>query len=118
MKYDMGKDQLTWSKDMEDHIKCEKNPRVYPTEGLQQSGTYSGYTLFLSLCKNYYLATMIGREILSSACRAHIMKRQNGFKDRGLGLLLAKRFIKNDIVIIYFAPITTKDIPKEKIHSF
>mgnify|MGYP005726413809 FL=1 len=113
-----GKDQGTWPKGMEEHMKWENiNPQVDPTEALQQSGTYSGYTLFLSLCKNSYLATRIGREILPSSCRAHISVRQSGFKDGGLGLFAAARFTENDIVTIYFAPITTKEIPKEKKYT-
>ena len=94
------------------------NPQVDTTEALQQSGTYLGYTLFLSLCKNSHLATRIGREILPSSCRAHISVRQSGFKDWGLGLFSATRFTENDIVTIYFAPITTKEIPKEKNTQF
>ena len=115
-----GKDKVTWPKGMEEHMKWENiNPQVDPTEALQQSGTYSWYTLFLSLCKNSYLATRIGQEILPSSCCAHISVRQSVFKDGGMGLFTATRFTENGIMTIYFAPITIKEIPKEKkIHSF
>ena len=116
---DMEYCQGTWPKFTEEHMQWENNnPHVNPTEALQQSGTYSGYTLFLSLCKNSYLATRIGGEIIPSSCRAHISVQQSGFKDGGLGLFSAARFTENDIVTIYVAPITTKEIPKEKNTQF
>ena len=47
---DMGKGQGSFPRGTKEHMQWDNNnPRVDPTEGLQQSGTYLGYTLFLSL---------------------------------------------------------------------
>ena len=99
---------------MTDFFKWDSSsPQQDPTEGLQLQGPYTGYTLSLTLCKNSVLEGRIGREISHAIRKAWFTVGKSGIQNSSLGLFVATRFKRNDIVTIYFASKRYKTPPKK-----
>ena len=106
----MDKQVPSWDDSIDDYIDWSNaSPQPDPTASLQKQGLYSEYTMSLSLCKKSHLAERTGKDVSTAVKTPWVTVKKSALENAGLGLFAARRFVKDEIVTIYYAPKKSKE---------
>ena len=111
----MDKQVPSWDDSIDDYIDWSNaSPQPDATASLQKQGPYSEYTMSLSLCKKSHLAERTGKDVSTAVKSPWVTVKKSALENAGLGLFAARRFVKDEIVTIYYAPKKSKEPTYDK----
>ena len=90
---------------------------VKKLEEYQKKGDYDTTVLSLSKCRKEDLENKVGYACSTRTLQPWVEVKKSAIEGEGMGLFARKRFIKDDIITIYFAPIKSKECPESKIYT-
>ena len=82
-----------------------------------KKGDYDTTVLSLSKCRKQDLEKKEGYACSNRTIQPWVEVKKSAIENAGMGLFARKRFDKNDIITIYFAPIKSKECPESKIYT-
>ena len=78
---------------------------------------YNNTVLSLSKCRKGDLENKLGYACSTRTLQPWVEVKKSAIEGSRMGLFASKRFIKDEIVKIYFAPIQSKECPESKIYT-
>ena len=93
-------------------------PNVDAGENRKKKGGYTNHILSLCLCHKDALNERVGHPISRRTLKPWVEVKESGFEGAGLGLFALKRFKKEELIAIHFAPKKSRDRPEDTRYTF
>ena len=93
-------------------------PNVDAGQNRGKRGDYTNHILSLSLCTKDEINERDGGPISRRTLKPWVQVKESGFAGAGLGLFAMKRFKKDEIIAVHFAPVKSRDRPEDTRYTF